>query len=488
MITNNNPTVAHMTTNALRACHFDFQESCSIVLEDGSVLPIEKILRILPGKRMVALAEYKQEKVVAKIFFSKKEAAKHAKREQEGVNHLLKMKIPSPELIVTLLNQEKNCYILIFRYLNDADNLYTLWEESHSLDVLYPILQQVTQELATQHVLGVMQRDLHFKNFMITPHKVFTLDGAQLSIFPQKLDKKISMQHLALFLSQMGVGFEAIQQELFLFYVKLRGWLMKGHELHDMFLYIREANRTRWQRHQKKIFRHSSQFAVIQQGSLSGICDRTSVPANLRLLLEKPEQFFTEMMPHQLLKAGRSATVVQVSIDGQAWVIKRYNIKHFFHRIKRWFTSSRAKKSWYHAQKLMLFSVHIPKPVAFLEKRQFGFKTESYFISEYVAGMPLSSIDFESNDNESNQQLINNIVALLKKIVRLEWTHGDLKASNILVANNKPLLIDFDGAKEHQSETRLQRETVKDWKRFLKNFSKAPTIKEIFSKALFTKE
>lgn len=484
MITHNDATSMHMTTEMLRACDFNFQQRCTLLLEDNTVLHLKTILRIMPGKRMVALAEYNQETVVAKIFYSKKNALAHADREKKGADHLQKMKIPSPVIIANLVNAEKTAHILIFNYLHDADNLYTLWQEKHSIDILYPVLKQTVQELATQHVLGVIQHDLHFKNFMISPRKVFTLDGAQLSILPHKLDKEASMRHFALFLSQMGVGFESLQKELFLFYTKLRGWLIKPHEIHQLFFYIREINHARWQRHQRKIFRMSSQFALIQSGCFSGMLDRTRVPAHLRALFNNPEQFFKEM-PHDLLKAGRSATVIHVTVADHHWVIKRYNIKHVLHRIKRAFSISRAKKSWYHAQKLALFGVNIPSPIAYIEKKQAGIKAEGYFISEYVDAVSLASLATTQGETLlENRSLINNVAALLKKLRLLEWTHGDLKATNIMIANNEPLLIDFDGAKEHASLTSARHHTLRDWNRFLKNFSNMPRLLAAFKEKL----
>lgn len=465
----------------LRKLDFDFQEPFQIQLEDDAILNIDTVLRILPGKRLVAIAEFNQERIVAKLFFSKKHALYHAKKETQGAQNLAKMKIPSPNLLTTILSKDKTVHILLFQHLANADNLYTLWQEKPSIDVLYPVLQQMTQEIATQHVLGVLQQDIHFKNFMLTPHKVFTLDGAQLTLHSEKLNKETSMRHLALFFSQMGVGFEEIQQQLFLYYAKLRGWLIKPKDIKEFFFLIRDANRARWKRHEKKIFRESSLYAVIKSKSFMGMQTRT-FPKEMRAMLENPEEFFAK--EHIVLKRGRSATVIRVRIGDHDWVIKRYNIKNFFHRIKRAFSISRAKKSWYHSQKLDLFGIAIPKPIAFIEKKHFFFKSQSYFISEYVEGYNLNKI---KEDLPQDDQLIKNISHLLKQLSLIECTHGDLKDSNIIINAKTPLLVDFDGTKEHATLMSLRKETLKDWQRFLKNFVELPLLKNAFYQALFKK-
>lgn len=470
----------YITTDMLRKLDFNFQAPCKLMLEDGSILHINHILRMIPGKRLVAHAEWQNEQVIAKLFFCKKRAKQHAEREKKGAANLAQMKIPSAELKKVLVSHDKKTESLLFQYLQDADNLQQVLFADHvSFDILLPFLKQVIQELATQHVLGVMQHDLHFKNFMVSTHKVYTLDGAQLTVFPHKLDKETSMKHLALFLSQMGVGFEAMQHQLFTYYVKLRGWLIKKNDVDDLFFMIREANRKRWQHHQKKIFRESSQFAKSAKGAFKGVYDRTRVPKELRDLIALPEQFFHDPCS-QMLKNGRSSTVIRITLGQCDWVIKRYNIKSGLHRIKRLFSTSRARKSWYHAQKLVLFNVNVPYPIAFIDSKQMGMNSVSYYICEYVTGTPLSSLHLEKEE----PLLIQNVAALLKQVSLVESTHGDLKASNIIIKNNQAYLIDYDGTKEHSTLSNLTQHTQQDWQRFLRNFEAKPAVQRLFAEAL----
>ena len=51
-----------------------------IALEDGTELRIERLLRILPGKRIVGEGNWKGRRVLAKLFIST-DSAQHAARE-----------------------------------------------------------------------------------------------------------------------------------------------------------------------------------------------------------------------------------------------------------------------------------------------------------------------------------------------------------------------------------------------------------------------
>jgi serine/threonine protein kinase len=60
-------------------------------------------------------------------------------------------------------------------------------------------------------------------------------------------------------------------------------------------------------------------------------------------------------------------------------------------------------------------------------------------------------------------------------------THGDLKITNILIDEHEhPVLIDFDGAKEHASKARLKKSWHEEIKRFLANFASNPAISNQF--------
>src|SRR5205085_4110489 len=118
---------------------------------------------------------------------------------------------------------------------------------------------------------------------------------------------------------------------------------------------------------EKKIFRDCTDFACFRDRRTKGMYDRKYAGPQLMAFLSSPESIFDS--PHAIvLKAGRSSTVIKVTLDNRELVIKRHNLKNFWHWSRRMLRSTRAFHSWRLAQKLRLFGVTTARPVTFIEK------------------------------------------------------------------------------------------------------------------------
>ena len=432
-----------------------------LTLEGGDTLMLHDIIRIIPHRRLVAIGEWQHQTVIAKLFFDKRRALKDIARETTGIRNLEQAHIPTPKLYY-----EGNCYhdrcgVLLFEYLKEAKTLSSLWEQTSCIDELIPVLKRMMIELATQHVYGILQKDLHFKNFLIQGNLIYTLDGASVKVFPKMLRKETCLPSLALFLSQLGVGLEPYQMMLYRHYALSRGWQINVIDEANLLQTIEQHHQARWMRYRKKIFRNSTDFLRIRNKAYRGMAERAYLSDALKAWFDKPDAPFT-IRRSILLKEGRSTTVAKVTWHGRDYVIKRNNIKHFVHFLKRLFRTTRAAHAWEMTHKLKLFGVSHAHPVAFLEKRFLCFTSHSYFVSEYIPRV-CDELYVEKN--------VERIVTLFKNINKLNLSPLDLKLNNILVnEKNEPLLIDMDSVREHRSSANLSYRFKKGIKRFLKNF------------------
>lgn len=469
----------------LYQAQYAFNEAFYLPLSDGDVLEVQTVLRLLPKKRMVVAGLWQAKPVVAKLFFAERQAATHTEKDAKGAILLDEHKIPTPKLYHRTTAVDRRVHVLIYERIFDAENLETIWQTQKNTDA---ILHAMMIELATQHVLGVLQHDMHLKNFLLTEKIIYSLDGAQVEFFPHLLSKKISMQNLSLFLAQLGVGQEVLQEKLFKYYAKARGWLLKSEDLVELFLYIKKYNVQRWQQFQKKIFRSSSSFQNFCFARNHGMYDRYYINNELSAFLQNPDAIFCA--PNiEILKNGRSTTVIKAQLGAETFVIKRYNIKNVWHLLRRMFRYTRAHHAWRLAQKLKLFGVPTAAPVAFIEKKFMGLNGKSYYVTTYVNGDHAGKY-FQKNwrYHEKNTVMIEQIITLLRRVAKLEITHGDLKITNILInENEQPLLIDLDGALEHASLSSLRSAWRKEIQRFLKNFHNQPTVHERFKTLLEAK-
>lgn len=484
-IPNENLYTTMLTWKDLHAADFTFAENFHLKLAEDEVFFAEKIVRIIPKKRIVAFGTWRNKSVVAKLFIDPKYAKRHMEKDVAGIKKLRDHKIPTPALYYKGFSDDNRIQILLFERIFEAENLDDVWQKKDTLGNVWPLLRAVVIELATQHVLGLLQQDLHLKNYLLTEKRIYTLDGAQIKLFPHILPKKLSMANLALFLSQLGVGYEEDQEKLFKFYAKSRGWLLKQDDIFELFFLIKKWNDSRWKNFEKKIFRESTNFSCIHDLQTFGMYDRHYAKPELLNILHHPESAFNHPTMN-MLKAGRSATVIKVTLDQREYVIKRYNMKNVWHHMRRSLRSTRALTSWRLAQKLNLFGVRTAKPVAFIEKRCLGFRGKSYYITEYVSGEHAGEFfHHHYNQEEKIASMTKQITTLLKSIAKLEITHGDLKITNILIDKHEcPVLIDLDGAVEHASLSGLRSAWRKEIKRFMENFQDLPIVRERFKEEL----
>lgn len=476
--------IRSVTRNDL--CHADFQFATPFVLElEQGELYAEKIVRLMPGKRMVVFGVWRGVEVVAKLFFDKKNSERHFKADLAGIKSMQEYKIPTPALCYSGKDAENNIDVILLEKINHTQDLEALWFNHGAVETTVPLLHLLMIEIATQHVLGVRQQDLHLGNFLFARNVIYTLDGAQIEIQKNMLQRQESIENVALLLSQLGAGVETLQISLFLHYAKARGWLVKPADMTEIKFQIRKCDVQRWQHYQKKIFRDSTDFIKIHRFGMQGAARRDCMGADLKAFMQDPDSVFART-DAVMLKNGRSSTVIKIQMDGRDVVVKRYNLKNAFHRMRRLFRQTRAAHSWRLAHKLKLFNLNTPLPIAYLETNWFGMRGKSYYLAEFVAGTDVKEflIPYAAQLYEV-ASVIKNVCTLLAALESIEVTHGDLKATNIIIdASQQPYLIDLDGAAEHFSAAGLKRAAQEEKQRFLRNFADYPEISNVVSRLL----
>jgi len=187
----------------------------------------------------------------------------------------------------------------------------------------------------------------------------------------------------------------------------------------------------------------------------------------------------------RILKSDATSTVGIVTVDELPLIVKRYNIKGPLHALKRAPRPSRAENNWHYSQLLASLGILTPKVVAIIEHRYGPFRSRAYLIQEKIPGELL--LDLYQNtppDPSSPSELQFALVDLFKSLWINRISHGDMKATNIMINNGKPSLLDLDATRQHRNIRRLELYAEKDKHRFLKNWRNIPELHAWFSQQL----
>ena len=479
-----------ITIHTLQKITYQLASSFSLHF-DGQLIHCNELIRIVPAKRLVFTGSYSNNKVIVKLFVHASRARKHWSRESEGAKLLSDNNVLTPEIIAQGVSDEA-IYFILFPYI-EGENLALFWKENNQHEREQK-LKQMMAVLNQHHNSGLAHQDLHYANFLLANPSsadntdIYTLDGEEVKAYSLPLKKQQRLKNIALFLAQTFDLTKASSLSLLNEYRSLSSISLKERELDSFWQQIKKVHQQRIDQYLKKILRECTD--VIAETHTHGytLCRRVYHDQALQNLLEQPEHFFNSESS-VYLKQGNTCTVKSVQIDHKTYVIKRYNPKGLVYELQHKGQMSRARKSWINAHLLRFMGLLTPAPVALIEQQPALGKRCSYFITQYAAGQ--NSWDFfcdQEHSQENKQQAADALLAVLKQFEEYKITHGDLKGSNFLVAENKIWILDLDAMTQHRTNWHYRKYWLKDKQRFLKNWQKKPCYEpwmHYFNQALF---
>ena len=438
-----------------------------LTLDNGELLQELEVVRRVPGKRIVCRGNWNGQLVYAKLFIGKN-AAKYAARDARGARWLAAAQIATPTLLLETSVASLGCHGLLYAAVA-GENAEQVWD---GLDIegRYALALRLVGEIARHHQAGLLQTDLYLKNFLVQGQQIYTLDGdgiRRLRMLGRGCQQR---DNLARLLSKIDV-------------VVLRAWLpgLLRHYasvietesefyLDDMQRRIAQYWQYDMRQYAEKVQRTCSDVVTWQDSSVYAAVNRVDDSPALRAALASPDALF-EQQGAQRLKSGNTCTVAAVQIDQRKLVVKRYNIKNFWHGLGRAWRPSRAVQAWSHAYRLRLKDIATPAPVAVMERRAGRLRQEAYLLTEYVEARDAAAFFADVTISvEQRQQVALAIASMFHQLFCLRLEHGDCKASNVLVQGLQPMLIDLDSMRQHACLMRFRRRHVRDLRRFMKNW------------------
>jgi tRNA A-37 threonylcarbamoyl transferase component Bud32 len=418
------------------------------------------LLRVLPGRRIVVRARFDERAVVAKLFVGAR-ASIEREWEERGHEAFIRADVASPEL-VGRGGLSGGGEALLYEYLDDA------------VPTTAADLPQTVPILARLHAHGVIQNDLHLGNVLRTARGLFLIDGGGVSGMgrDKPLSRRASVRNLALFLAQFDIRAESAFVAAWHAYAVARGYKTIDADGGALIAAVHRARTKRVRAYMKKVLRDCTEFHAEKRFDRFVVCDRASHRGELATWLDDIEARFAT---GTVIKAGNTATVAKVCVDGEALVVKRYNIKSAGHAVGRAWRPTRAQRAWQNAHRLRMLGIATFKPIALVERRAGPLRRSAYLVMRDVGGIDL-------RDRFTAKQ-VGPIVALFADLARAGLVHGDTKATNFVDVGDTIHLLDLDAMRAPRTQWGLRRGAAHDVARFIDNWTDSATIRAALSRA-----
>jgi tRNA A-37 threonylcarbamoyl transferase component Bud32 len=444
-----------------------------IALASAGVLRLEAWLRILPGRRYVGRGVWRdaagvRRQVLAKLLVGKK-AARQFARERDGARLLAAQGLPAPPLLAAEYAAGSGGWLL-FPFL---ENARAPGEEE---------LDMAVRAIAHLHARGLWQEDLHPDNLLLQDGQLYFVDGGGIRAQTpgQALSSPRALDNLGMFYAQWPIRVEAgLSGALALYRAQNPA---SGGKMHLPALQraVSRQRRARLRDWLKKITRECSGFCLRKKGAFGFCAVRRDKEEIIAPLLESPD---AHIDAGHLCKDGGTATVARVEVSGQTFVIKRYNIKHFFHALSRCWRRSRAWRAWREGNRLLALGIPTARPLAIIERRWCWFSGVAYLIMEDLPGEDILH-RLQAGEVAANAAEIDAVGALFSDLRRARLSHGDMKGNNLIWQENRWALIDLDAMRAHRQRLTFERAHRRDCRRFLRNWPPDSPLAHHFCKLI----
>lgn len=433
-------------------------------LADGRTLTLHHLLRLLPGKRIVAAAELDGERVLAKLFVDAR-SERRWRSEHEGIAALAAAGMPTPA-VVAAAALEGGGHALLTRYLDGADTLLDAWRAlgSHAPGdaAALALLAPAFALLGRSHAAGISHDDLHFGNFLRHGGALHLIDGDAVRAHAA-LPADVAARDLAMLIAQLPWAWDAHLAPLLAAYRAACPQAPSGERLERA---LRAQRAWRLRDYLGKTVRDCTLFRVTKRFGRYVAVVRAEA-ARLEALLADPD---AAMARGVALKRGNTSTVARVELDGRALVIKRYNIKNAAHALSRLWRPSRGWHSWREGHRLRLIGVATPAPLALVEERLGPLRRRAWLVTEHCPGVDLLAHLAAHVADGPPPAEAGALRRLFATLHAQRISHGDMKATNLLWRDGDVVVIDLDAMVQHRSSAAHARAWQRDRARLLRNW------------------
>ena len=442
-------------------------------------LQLQRMLRCLKSRREVWLAGAEQgsESLVAKCFLVNNKQEREYRSEIDGLVELSKRDIPCPKLLFTAQDTDGSLWV-VTEYIASAVEISEVVLGHQNSEELDRATQAFARALLQHWRLGVHQSDAHLRNFLWDGRILYTIDVGSIRFNQMALS--VSKQR-EIFKAMLGGYVSSFREKLYqevcntcreLDDLKL----LNAIQDHSFRAGIQKEEAREIRRVWQKSRRECTQFIRQEHGHRKLIAQRDLEAVLIDKLKTAPDEL---MDIGKRLKSGNTCTVQQIEWVGQSIVVKRYNPKPLFYRIRHFFHMGRAMRSWSNGVVMRQFDVPTAQPLAVVEESSGWLLKRAYFLMEHFDGESIYEyLNRTVGDEDVFEAALQSLSLLFERMRELRIVHGDFKAKNILINADGLQLIDTDGMRFLVHPRRHSKAFKADFNRFLGNWPEGDRVRQ----------
>lgn len=179
----------------------------------------------------------------------------------------------------------------------------------------------------------------------------------------------------------------------------------------------------------------------------------------------------TKDADNSVLKLEDDSLILKLESDIGFVAAKHYRKRSIKRVLRNTFGQSRAHRSWQYANYLLDQGLNTPEPLAFIEEQKVGLKWRAWYICRFDESATCD--EYYLHADSLTPAMVNNASAIVDMFIKLRecrLSHGDFKASNLLMSAEMPSLIDLDSIKLNSNERSAERMWRRDINRFMDNW------------------
>jgi len=291
--------------------------------------------------------------------------------------------------------------------------------------------------VAKMHAAGVLHPDPHPGNFLVTlePSPAFALLDVHGVRFGKSLSWKAARDNLVLLNRWFQLRGERTDRARFWKAYSAARSHLGDAEARDVELRTTESNRIFWAARDARYLGNNRQFHKFPNGHAV----RDLSTEVVKTWFADPVAVFGQPEA-RIIKDSASTTVAKVALGDQAVIVKRFKLKKRFAQLRNLFRTSPARRSWLNGNHLLDRHIPTARPLAYCFRKRWGVEAEGYIAFEKIEGATDLLVAAESGTLDAEK-----LARLLRTMHDRGIRHRDLKATNILIAKEEPILIDLVG-------------------------------------------